>query len=237
MEWFIQIHRKMLEWERYDDINTKVLFIHLLIKANWKDKKWRWIEIERWTFITSFETLKKETWLSLQNIRTSLNKLILTKELTKESHSSYTLIKLLNYNEYQETNTQTNKRLTNEQQTTNKRLTTTNKVNKENKDNNILVTKVVATKVATLETYIKENFDLEFITSVYEKYNMNKKDFQEECESFVDYWKEKSISWKKEKRQMQKTFDPKLRFRTWIKRSNKWSNNLSNKKWAWITTI
>jgi len=37
----------MLDWEWYDDINTKVLFIHLLIKANWKEKKWRGIKIKR----------------------------------------------------------------------------------------------------------------------------------------------------------------------------------------------
>ena len=34
----------MLDWEWYDDINTKVLFIHLLIKSNWKEKKWRGIK-------------------------------------------------------------------------------------------------------------------------------------------------------------------------------------------------
>jgi hypothetical protein len=53
---------------------------------------------------------------------------------------------------------------------------------------------VVATKVATLEEYIKENFSLEFISDIYKKYDMTKNEFQEECESFVDYRKEKNIN-------------------------------------------
>jgi hypothetical protein len=57
---------------------------------------------------------------------------------------------------------------------------------------------------------------------------MTKNEFQEECESFVDYRKEKNINWKKEKWQKEKTFDPKLRFRTWIKRNNKWNKKKVN---------
>ena len=84
----------------------------------------------------------------------------------------------------------------------------------------------VAPKVATLETYIKTEFSLDFITEVYNKYWMTKEDFQEECEHFLNYWKEKSINWKKERWEKEKTFDPKLRFRTWMKNSKKWSNRV-----------
>lgn len=33
---YVKISRKILEWEWYTDINTKVLFLHILLKANWK---------------------------------------------------------------------------------------------------------------------------------------------------------------------------------------------------------
>jgi hypothetical protein len=101
------------------------------------------------------------------------------------------------------------------------------KINKDkiSKDNNI----VIATEVATLQNYIKENFDLEFITEIYNKYWLSKSDFQEECQTFVNYWTETSLNWKKEKRQKEKTFDPKLRFRTWMKNNKKWNSNLSFK--------
>lgn len=135
MEWFIQLHRKMLDWEWYEDINTKVLFIHLLLKANWKDKNWRWQLIERWSFITSYQKLSDETGLSIQQVRTSINKLKSTHDITYLWQASNSLIKLTNYNEYQGDNTEVNTLATNEQQTSNKRVTTTNKDNNNNKDN------------------------------------------------------------------------------------------------------
>ena len=149
MEWFIQLHRKMLEWEWYDDINTTRLFIHILIKANWSDKNWRWIIIKRWEFLTSLWKLSEETGLTLQQIRTCIKKLKLTSELTSEWHSSYTLFKVKNYDDYQTSNIQPNNQITNKEQTNNKQVTTTNnnnKINNKNKKNkygeykNILLT-------------------------------------------------------------------------------------------------
>lgn len=135
-EGFIQLHRRMLKWEWYDDPNTFRLFIHCLFLANWKDKKWHGILIKRGSFITSVKHLSLDLGLSAQNVRTSLDKLKLTNELTIKTTSKYTVVTVNNYVQYQDTNKQTNKRLTNHQQTTNKQLTTTNKDNKENKDNN-----------------------------------------------------------------------------------------------------
>lgn len=122
---WIKLHRKFLEWEWYDDINTKVLFLHCLLKANHKSKKWRGNLIRRGTFITSINHLSEETGLSSQNVRTSLNKLQSTGEVNKVSTSANTCITIINYDDYQDTN----KPLTNDQQTTNKRLTTTKNEN------------------------------------------------------------------------------------------------------------
>ena len=36
---FIKLYRSMLQWEWYDDVNVKVLFLHLLLKANYEEKK------------------------------------------------------------------------------------------------------------------------------------------------------------------------------------------------------
>jgi hypothetical protein len=112
--WFIKMHRKMLDWEWYNDINTKVLFLHLLLKANWEDKQWKWITIEKWEVLSSLEHLSKETWLTTQNIRTSITRLKSTGELTNKSTSQYTLFKLNNYDTYQgnqQANQQTTKEL------------------------------------------------------------------------------------------------------------------------------
>ena len=117
VEWFIQLHRQILEWEWYDDPKTFSVFLHCLLKANWKDKNWRWKLIERWSFITSLESLANETKLSVRSVRTCLKKLEMTNELTKKSTSSYTLIVINKYDDYQWSDKQDDKRKTNERQT------------------------------------------------------------------------------------------------------------------------
>jgi len=226
MEWFIQIHRQMLEWEWYDDINTKVLFIHLLIKANWSDKQWRWIDIKRWELLTGRIVLAEETWLTQQQIRTSLDKLKLTNEITIKPTNKYSIIKLTNYNSYQWDNQQTTEQVTNNQPTSNQQVTTTNNINKNNKINNILDTDIVITpKVVTknLQELIKDTFDTNFINDLNNKYNLAQEDFKEQCNLFYNHWSEKNPNWKKEKWQMEKTFDPKLRFYKWLSNNKKWS--------------
>jgi hypothetical protein len=89
----------------------------------------------------------------------------------------------------------------------------------------------IAPKVTTLEIYIKKDFSLEFITDIYNKYNLSKDDFQEECEMFVEHWKEKSPNWKKERWEKEKTFDPKLRFRKWMKNKKDWSKTTVVNLW------
>jgi len=119
MEWYIKLHRKLLDWEWYDDINTKILFIHLLLKANHKDKKWRGITIYPWETLTGRISLSEELWLSQQKIRTSLNKLKSTNEITIKTTNKYSIIKLCNWEEYQQNNQQSTQQATSKQPTNN----------------------------------------------------------------------------------------------------------------------
>lgn len=121
MEGWIKLYRKMTEWEWYDDINTKVLFLHLLLTANHKDRKWKGKIIKRGQKLTSISYLAQEVGLTIQNIRTSLSKLKSTNEITVEVTHKYTLITIEKYSDYQicenEINKQNNKR--NNKQSTN----------------------------------------------------------------------------------------------------------------------
>lgn len=124
---FIKLHRQFLKWEWYDDINVKVLFLHCLFRANWEEQKWHGEFIPRGSFVTSLQNLAKETNLSIQQTRTALKKLNSTKEITKKSQGSNTLIIVNNYNKYQGNN----KEITNYQQTNNKQITTIEEIKKE----------------------------------------------------------------------------------------------------------
>ena len=71
-EGFITLERSILNWEWYDNIPTKVLFMHCLLKANHKSNNWRGIDIKRGQFITSIQRLSDETGLTTKQIRTAL---------------------------------------------------------------------------------------------------------------------------------------------------------------------
>ena len=144
---FIKFYRSILDWEWYSDTNTMRIFIHCLLKANYQDKKWQGITIQRGSFITSLENLAFETGLSVMQVRTALKKLNVTNEITSQSTSRNTLITVNNYDKYQTDNMQDNKQITNEQQTDNKQITTTNKLknirNKEDINIDINTTNIV----------------------------------------------------------------------------------------------
>lgn len=114
----------MLNWEWYQNANVTRLFIHCLLKANWKEGKFQGKVISRGSFVTSLESLSKELGLSVQQIRTSLKHLISTKEITNESLTQYRVITVVNYELYQQNNKEDNKQLTNNQQTDNNQITT-----------------------------------------------------------------------------------------------------------------
>jgi hypothetical protein len=118
-EGWIKIHRKLLDWEWSDNPDVFTLWVHCLLLANHETKKWHGVLIKNGSFITSLTSLSKITGLSIQNVRTSLDKLKSTHELTQSSTSKYTVISINKWSDYQPTNTLANKQLTNNQQTTN----------------------------------------------------------------------------------------------------------------------
>ena len=141
---YVPLYRKIKEWEWYTEANTMRLFIHCLVSANHKKNKWRGVTVEKGSFITSVANLANDLNLSNQNIRTALNNLKSTNEITINSTNKYTMINVVNWSLYalgdDEANKQTNKQnnipLTNNQQTTNKQLTTNNnEKNLENEEN------------------------------------------------------------------------------------------------------
>lgn len=143
---FITLDRKILDWEWYGDINTKCLFIHLLLTVNHEDKKWHGIEIKRGQRIASYATLASELCLSLRSIRTALKHLKSTGEVASESTNRYTLITVENYDLYQSKKKRaTNKTASNKAskgQARDKQGATNNNDNNNNNDNKDIYSRV-----------------------------------------------------------------------------------------------
>jgi len=132
MSGWIKLHRQITDWEWYDDHNTFRLFIHLLLKANHKERSYRGTTIEVGCIMTGRELLSKETGLSVQQIRTCLERLKLTNEITIKSDKQGTIIQVVKYKDYQVTTNE----LTTNQPISNQQVTTNKNDNKEKNENN-----------------------------------------------------------------------------------------------------
>ena len=137
MSGYIKLYKKFKNWAFYKDHNTKILFIHLLLSANYKANKWQKMTIKPGQILTSVNTLSNETGLSVQQIRTALKKLKDNNEITSKATNKNTLVTLCNWAFYQNCEQQATNKATNEQQA--KQQTKRATSNKQN--NNITIIK------------------------------------------------------------------------------------------------
>ena len=137
MDGWIKIHRKILDWEWYTDTNTKSVFLHLLLKANYKPSKFRGHDIGVGQVVTGRKGLASDLGLSEMQVRTSLDKLKSTSDITIKTTNQFSVVTIVNYGSYQIDDNETTSGITsqpsNEQPTDNQRITTSKEVKKERK--------------------------------------------------------------------------------------------------------
>lgn len=98
---FIKLNRKILNWRWYQDANTMRVFIHLLLKSNYKDNDFEKTSVKRGQLITSQSHLAEDLKISVKNVRTALEHLKSTGEVAVQTTAKYSIITINNYNEYQ----------------------------------------------------------------------------------------------------------------------------------------
>lgn len=133
---WINLHRKILGWEWYSDINTCRVFIHMLLKANWQEGKFRGATVPRGSFVSSISKLAEETRLTNDEVRTAISHLVATNEITKQSTNKYTVFTVANYNMYQDIPKQEHEQDTGNAQAIPKPFPTIEESNKGNKEKN-----------------------------------------------------------------------------------------------------
>lgn len=122
---WIKLHRSLLEWEWFDDHNTFRLFMYLMLKANHNNKKWRGLELPAGSIVTGQDILALEVGLTRMQVRTSLDKLKTTREITIKTNNKGSIIQIVNYKKYQV--------VTSKQPTDNQQITTNNNIKNDNK--------------------------------------------------------------------------------------------------------
>lgn len=131
---YIKVFRSMLEWEWYKRINTKVLFLHMLLKANWKDAKFQGYTVPRGSFVSSIAKLSEETELTEREIRTAISHLKSTGEVTSKTTNRYTIFTVVKYDLYQSNDTQIDMQETGNRHSIDKLTTTIEEGKKEKRE-------------------------------------------------------------------------------------------------------
>lgn len=142
MEGWIKLHRKFLGWEWFNKPEMVQLFMYLLLKANYEPKQYQNVSLNAGQLITTNPQIRKDTGLTEQQIRTCLNRLKSTGEITYIVTKRKALITLCKYDSYQINkdningiNNGINNGITTDEQRDNNGITTDIQRNKE--DNNL----------------------------------------------------------------------------------------------------
>lgn len=162
---FIILPREILNWRWYTNANTLKLFLHLLLRASYTDREIGGVTVRRGQLIAGREALSRETGLSVQEIRTALNRLKSTNDITIESSRQYSMITVVSYEAFQKaTNTSTNEQPTFNQRATNEQPHN-KKDNKEKKDKKARNERTANSKKGKLYSSENASFDLSTLDS------------------------------------------------------------------------
>lgn len=159
---FIVLHRKILDWEWAKDMNTFVMFICLLLLANYEDGLFEGRVIKRGQLVTSLPNLSKITRQTIRQARTSLSHLKMTGEITDYSTNRYRVITIVNYDKYQTNDRQDDRQMTGKRQakrqTNRQQYNNINNINKKNNNNSVVTaTRFTPPTMDEIEEYCRES--------------------------------------------------------------------------------
>lgn len=103
MKGWVKLHRKLVNWEWYNDANTMRVFIHLLLKVNRKKGSYKGVEVGCGKALIGERKLALELGLTRAKVRRALFNLKTTQDIATESTAKGTVLQVINYNLYQET--------------------------------------------------------------------------------------------------------------------------------------
>lgn len=98
---YIKLYRSLLNWKWYDDINTKTVFLHLLLTVNIAKRQWHEITVPCGSRVCSYAVLASETRLSVDKVRTAIKHLEATGEITRCKYPKCTVFTVNNYDKFQ----------------------------------------------------------------------------------------------------------------------------------------
>lgn len=142
MNGYIKLFRQLTDWEWYTDADTMRVFLHLLLKTNHSDHEWRGIKVLRGQCVTGRKELASELKISERRVRTALNHLKSTNEVTIKATSKYSVVTIENWALYQlddgKVTSETTSKATNDRPASDQQVTTNKNDKNVKKERNII---------------------------------------------------------------------------------------------------
>ena len=98
---YIKLHRKLLDWGWYKDPNTKAVFLHLLLTANFTESEYMGVKIYPGQTVIGRKALAETLGMSERNVRTALNYLKSTNEVTIKVTNKFSVVTIVGWEKYQ----------------------------------------------------------------------------------------------------------------------------------------
>ena len=99
---WIKLDRKICGWGWYHDGNTMRVFVHLLLMATSKDAEYSGANIRRGEVAVTWQKIADALGMTYDEVRTAVTHLKSTGEITVTRHSKYSLVRVINYEQYQD---------------------------------------------------------------------------------------------------------------------------------------
>lgn len=121
MNGFIKLHRQIVEWGWYKDPNTKALFLHLLLTANFRPREYMGHKLQPGQTVVGRKALAETLGITENQVRTAMDHLRQTGEITTKATNRFTIVTIEKWESYQLKDDEiTNKPPADNQQTTNR---------------------------------------------------------------------------------------------------------------------
>ena len=133
---FIKLPRELMYWMWYTDGNVFRVFVHLLLNACFEDGEFYGEKICKGQLITGRRVLASELRLSESQVRTALEKLEASGDITIKSTNKYSVITIVNWDLYQNPEDFLNNKQTSTEHQPNNNRTLYKKEKKEKNEKN-----------------------------------------------------------------------------------------------------
>ena len=207
---FVKLFRKLVDWKYAQFPNAVALWVHILIRANWKDGYFMGVPIPRGSFATSLQRLADETGMNVSTVRRWLKKFEDDKQIERIVTQRCTIIKVSNYRDYQDiseegVNTPVNT-LMNKQ--VNKQVNTQVNNNRRSKEEKEIKKERIESKAHTPPTifevrefFFNEGYDSD--PEDFYQYNEARK-WKDKAGNIVD-WKVKASDWERHEKKFSRS--------------------------------